>query len=114
VACARALERTCRPQDLLARAGDTELVAILPRLHFAGAALLAQRVHAELAGVALVERGTRVACHPSVGVASYPGRDIESANDLVRFAHAALSRARAEGRGHVCLYQHHGYLIQPT
>ena len=37
-----------------------------------------------------------------------------TSKDLLRFAHAALARAKAEGRGQVCLYQHHGYLIGPA
>jgi len=35
------------------------------------------------------------------------------ADALLRFAHAALSRAKAEGRSKICLYQHQGYLFQP-
>jgi GGDEF domain-containing protein len=48
-----------------------------------------------------------------VGVASFPAQGIETPRDLLRFAHAALARAKAEGSGRVCLYQHQGYLLQP-
>jgi len=70
---------------------------------FAGALTLADRVWREL----------RAARECSVGAACYPNRDVASARDLLRFAHAALARAKVEGRGKICLYQHQGYLFQP-
>ncbi len=114
VACARAVERACRDEDILARSGGDELVAILPGLHFAGAARVAERVLEEVAATAILDSGSRIPCQASVGIASYPGREIDSSKDLLRFAHAALARAKSEGRGQVCLYQHQGYLFGPA
>src|SRR5262249_41637839 len=81
--------------------------------HFAGGAVIAERVWREIRQTAVEENGARVTCEASVGVACFPSRDVTSAKDLVRFANAALSRAKAEGRGKICLYQHQGYLFQP-
>lgn len=113
-ACGRAIVRACRDQDLVGRAGGDEFVVLLPHLHFAGSIPVAERVVRAVRDTAIVEGGARVAAVASVGVASFPSRDIEGATDLLRYAHAALARAKAEGRGHVCLYQHHGYLLSPT
>lgn len=113
-ACGRAVARALRDEDFLARAGGDELVALLPRLHVAGAIPIAEQVWRAVRDTALVEGGARVAVAASIGVASYPARHIENANDLLRFAHAALARAKAEGRGQICLYQHQGYLLTPT
>jgi diguanylate cyclase (GGDEF)-like protein len=113
VACGRALVRACREGDLVARAGGDELVALLPGLHFAGSLGVAERAWRELHAAVVVDAGARVTGAASVGVASFPARDIESPKDLLRFAHAALARAKAEGHGRICLYQHQGYLFQP-
>jgi two-component system cell cycle response regulator len=113
-ACARAIARALRDEDLLTRPGGDEFVVILPRLHFSGCVGAAERVWREVQGTAILDAGSRISCGASVGVASYPSRDIDSSKDLLRFAHAALARAKAEGRGSICLYQHHGYLFQPT
>jgi diguanylate cyclase (GGDEF)-like protein len=113
VACARALARACRDGDLVARAGGDELVALLPGLHFAGSLAIAEKAWRELHATVIVDAGARITGAASVGVASYPSRDIESPTDLLRFAHSALARAKAEGQGRICLYQHQGYLFQP-
>jgi diguanylate cyclase (GGDEF)-like protein len=113
VAVARALLRACRAQDVVARAGGDEFVVILPGIHFFGAAGVAERVWREIRQTAVLEAGTRVACEASIGAASYPTKDIDTSSDLLRYAHAALARAKSEGRGRVCLYQQHGYLVQP-
>jgi diguanylate cyclase (GGDEF)-like protein len=86
------------------RAGADEFVVILPNTHFAGALTLAERVWREI----------RATAEASVGAACYPNRDVTTARDLLRFAHAALARAKAEGKGKICLYQHQGYLFQPA
>jgi len=114
VACARALVRACRDDDLVARAGGDELVALLPGVHFIGCIGLTEKIHRELAQTAIVEAGVRIPCAASVGVASFPSHGIETPKDVLRFAHAALARAKAEGHGRICLYQHQGYLFQPA
>jgi PleD family two-component response regulator len=103
-ACARAATRVVRDEDVVARAGDVLLV-IVPRLSLAASVPVAEAVRGAV---------REVAPAPAVGVACYPGRNIESADDLLRFARQALERARAAGRGRICLYQHQGYLLEPT
>ncbi|MFH0902679.1 MAG: diguanylate cyclase [Pseudomonadota bacterium] len=113
VRCARTLAQSCREGDVVTRASDDEFVVVLPNTHFAGSMVIAERVWRDVRGAAVIEEdGSRTACEVSIGVACYPSRDVTSARDLLRFAHAALARAKAEGRGKVCLYQHQGYLLQ--
>jgi PleD family two-component response regulator len=87
-------------------------VVLLPGLPFGGSLAIADRVWREVGAAQIVEAGARIACAASIGVASFPGKDVETAGDLLRLARAALARARAEGRG-ICLVQHHGYLYHP-
>lgn len=113
VECARALEQTCRQTDVVTRAGGDEFVVVLPNTHFAGSLLLAERIWRDIRAIRIVERPGAIGCEASIGVACFPNRDVTSATDLLRCAHAALARAKAEGRGKICLYQYQGYLFQP-
>lgn len=112
-ACARAVSTSCRDLDLVARAGGDEFVAVLPNAHLAVTLAIAERTWVRLRATQVEERGAQISCDASVGVACYPNRDVGSATDLLRLAHTALARAKAEGRGRICVYQHQGYMYQP-
>ena len=112
-AIGRTLRRICRQVDVVTRAEADEFVVILPNTHFAGSVVLAERVWREARATVVEDGEKRVSCDVSVGVACYPNKDVASARDLLRFTHAALARAKAEGQGKICLYQHQGYLFQP-
>ena len=49
-----------------------------------------------------------------IGAACFPGRELVTADDLLRMARAALARAKREDAGRVCIYQYQGYIYQPT
>jgi diguanylate cyclase (GGDEF)-like protein len=108
-AVANAALRSLRQIDVVTRYGATELAALLPKTHLAGALTCAERVRRETATVAVDEVKPVV----SMGIAFYPGKDVSDATDLMRMAARALERAREEGPGSICLYQHQGYLFQP-
>jgi len=98
-----------RQIDLVTRHADAELAALLPNTHFAGSVVCAERLHRALRSAA-VDGATPVV---SMGVAFYPGKDLSEPNDLLRMAVRALQRARQDGPGSICLYQHQGYLFRP-
>jgi diguanylate cyclase (GGDEF)-like protein len=98
-----------RQIDVVVRFGGAELAALLPNTHFAGSLVCAERLHLFAEKVRVEEVSPIV----SMGVAFYPGRDVSAPGDLVRLATRALDRAREEGRGRICLFQHQGYLFQP-
>jgi len=108
-AVANASLRSLRQIDVVTRYGAHELAALLPNTHLAGALTCADRLRRETA-TALVEDTRAVV---SMGIAFYPGKDVNDATDLLRMAARALERAREEGAGSICLYQHQGYLFQP-
>jgi diguanylate cyclase (GGDEF)-like protein len=114
VACARTVARSCRQTDVITRPGGDEFVVVLPGMHFTGCVTLAERIWREIRATVVQERDFKLACEACIGVASYPSRDVTTPKDLLRFAHAALARAKAEGRGRICLYQFQGYLFQPA
>src|SRR5262249_20309530 len=101
--------RSLRQIDVVTRYGPAELAALLPNTHLAGALTCADRMRREVAGVSIDELKPVL----SMGIAFYPGKDVNDATDLMRMAARALERAREEGPGSICLYQHQGYLFQP-
>jgi diguanylate cyclase (GGDEF)-like protein len=113
-ACGRAIARSCRDKDVVTHPGGDEFVVILPGSHFAAALGAAERVWRAVKSASIIEQGQTVYCEASIGVACFPSRDVAATRDLLRFAHTALTRAKAEGRGRICLYQYQGYLLQPA
>lgn len=101
-----------RKIDLVYRAGESGYLLVLPNTHFPGALAVAERVARDI-------RKIRVAAIPdlhasvSVGVSFFPNKDTHSLHDMLQLVDAALDRARGEGGGYVCLYQHQGYLYRP-
>jgi len=98
-----------RKIDLVHRVAPQTYLIVLPNTHFPGALSVAERI---------VRRGRNLpgldAPVPvSVGIAFFPSRDVRSCDDLLRVSEQALERARAEGGGSICLFQHEGYLYRP-
>ena len=86
-----------RPGDTVARYGGEEFALLLPATDVEGALLVAQRILAGLAGMAMEHAGAPCGTLSlSVGVASGDGRDPAA---LVRGADQALYRAKRAGRG---------------
>jgi len=112
-ACAQTITTTCREVDIVTRAGGDEFVVLLPNTHFAGSLAIAERLATELARTTIDLPAGAAPLRVSLGSASFPGREITTPRDLLRWADGALRRAKAEGPGHICLYQHHGYLLEP-
>jgi diguanylate cyclase (GGDEF)-like protein len=106
---ANAALRSLRQIDVVARYGTYEFAALLPNTHLAGALTCADRLRRETATAVIEDVRAMV----SMGIAFYPGKDVNDATDLLRMAARALERAREEGAGSICLYQHQGYLFQP-
>ncbi|MEM6995659.1 MAG: response regulator [Myxococcota bacterium] len=106
------IESSVRKIDLVFRADERGFMLVLPNTHFPGALAVAERIARDAKHV------RRSAALPddvtvSVGVSFFPNKDTHSLKDLLDLVDAALSRARGEGGGHVCLYQHQGYLYRP-
>src|SRR5260370_6581064 len=108
-AVAAASLRSLRQIDIVTRYGPSEMAALLPNTHVAGALICAERLRRESS------IGTIDDVRPTVsmGIAFYPGKDVSEPTDLLRSAARALDRARDEGPGSICLVQHQGYLFQP-
>ena len=93
-----------RPTDLLARYGGEEFVALLPDTGAEGALQVARQLGRRVGAAAIEHAGSAVSNRVTVslGVATWPQEDVDSAASLLRAADARLYRAKAQGRDQVC------------
>lgn len=108
-AVAAAALRSLRQIDIVTRYGPSEMAALLPNTHVAGALICAERLRRESNSTPVDDVRPTV----SMGIAFYPGKDVAEPTDLLRATGRALERAREEGPGSICIVQHQGYLFQP-
>jgi two-component system cell cycle response regulator len=106
------IETSVRKIDLVFRLDDRGYVLLLPNTHFPGALAVAERISLDSVKMRLdAEPAYRATV--SVGVSFFPNKDTHSVQDLLDLVGAALERARSEGGGKICLFQHQGYLYAP-
>jgi two-component system, cell cycle response regulator len=106
------IEVSVRKIDLVFRLDDRGYVLLLPNTHFPGALAVAERISLDSAKVR-IDADPEYRCTVSVGVSFFPNKDTHSVQDLLDLVGAALDRARTEGGGKICLFQHQGYLYAP-
>lgn len=110
VALRDVITSSIRKIDLVFRADDKGYVLALPNTHFPGALAVAERIWRD---AKRLEVPSGEPCAVSIGVSFFPNKDTHSLEDLLALVDAALERARSEGGGKICLYQHQGYLYAP-
>jgi diguanylate cyclase (GGDEF)-like protein len=97
---ARALEAAVRETDLVARYGGEEFVVLMPQTDLANASRLAQRLRRAIA------RATQLTVSGGVAMIG----TVETAEELLQRADAALYQAKAAGRDAV--YRHNGTEVE--
>jgi diguanylate cyclase (GGDEF)-like protein len=97
--------RALRDVDVLARYGGEELVALLPETSPAEALRAAERVREGVEAMRLTcqsgGESTVVGCTVSIGVATFPSAQVNSATGLVHLADECLYQAKQQGRNQV-------------
>jgi two-component system cell cycle response regulator len=106
------IEVSVRKIDLVFRLDDRGYILLLPNTHFPGALAVAERISLDSAKIR-IDGEPNYRCTVSVGVSFFPNKDTHSVQDLLDLVGAALERARSEGGGKICLFQHQGYLYAP-
>jgi two-component system, cell cycle response regulator len=100
---AKVLQRSVRETDAVARYGGEEFAVLLPRTPLTGALTVAERIWKELGALQAGPDGNlRVTA--SLGVSSFPHRNVLSPEQLLLTADEALYRAKHEGRNRICLH----------
>ncbi|MDQ3265786.1 MAG: diguanylate cyclase [Myxococcota bacterium] len=102
---AKVAKSSLRSVDLLARFGGEELIALLPETGLDEARIVAERIRAGIAGLRVEKRGSAepqlLRCTASIGLATFPAPELETAEALLRFADDALYTAKSSGRDKV-------------
>ncbi len=102
VHAARVIKNLLTSQDILARYGGDEFVAVISNSSKVIAAALAERIRTAIEDLRFPVIGRSVRISASVGVASAP-EDATSAHDLVEAADKAMYRAKQSGRNRTAL-----------
>jgi diguanylate cyclase (GGDEF)-like protein len=101
VAVAKLLGARLRPRDLAARYGGEEFVLVLPETNGSGAAVVAERVRANVEAAEVALDGGPLKVTISVGHATLFPALFESKEALLRAADVALYAAKDAGRNRV-------------
>jgi diguanylate cyclase (GGDEF)-like protein len=91
-----------RGNDLLARMGGDEFVALLPNTDVLGALTIAERLRSRTVGLTIECEGHRFSIAISVGIAGFSTGE-ETIDSTLARADQALYRAKTEGRNRVSL-----------
>jgi PleD family two-component response regulator len=103
------IDATLRKIDLVFPARPSGFLLTLPNTHFPGALAVAERIARDSkSGRTGIAAGS-----VSLGVSFFPNRDVHQLRELLELCDAALERARVDGGGRICLYQHQGYIYAP-
>lgn len=95
-----------RSSDCVARYGGEEFVCLLPNTTIEGAKVVAQRIHSEVAQLAIPHQGSQVSesVTVSVGMVSFVPSLQSSAQAMLSCADSALYLAKESGRNQTCVH----------
>jgi diguanylate cyclase (GGDEF)-like protein len=100
----RLMQKTSRQEDVIARYGGDELVALLPMTEMPAARASAERLRSIIETNCWDSPSGQLRITISIGVAVYPFLDISQAEQLPACADKALYRAKEMGRNHIVMY----------
>ena len=107
-ACLRILaervQSELRPADTLARWGGEEFVVLLPGAALDEACIIGERIRRRVESDPFVAGGEAIAITVSLGVSGHCRTSIDSPEQLIEQADAALYRAKAEGRNRLVVH----------
>ncbi len=104
VRIAEILAEHARSSDLVCRYGAEEFALLCPHTGKEGAVVAAERIWRAVAEEAFGEPDRPFRVTVSIGVASFPDEGIESPDQLLSAAEAALREAKNAGRNRVCVF----------
>jgi len=92
---------SARQYDEVGRYGGEEFAVLLPETSLEVATQVAERLREKIAAQTIMVDGKPVRVTASFGVACFPGEGVETINDLLKAADAALYKAKHAGRNRV-------------
>jgi diguanylate cyclase (GGDEF)-like protein len=100
-----------RTRDVAVRYGPDAALLLLPRTGLLDAVATAEQVLERFVDRGRTTGTARAAATASAGVASFPGRDVRDAEELLRGADHAVACAKRAGGGRVCGFRQHGLVL---
>lgn len=107
----RLLPDCVRDSDVVSRFGGEEFTILLPQTGLSGSLTAAERILSAVRSHRFAVGDGFERLTASIGVSSYPNRDVARAEDLLRTADQALYRAKRTGRDKISLHQPAGYFL---
>jgi diguanylate cyclase (GGDEF)-like protein len=101
VQTAALLLANARQYDEVGRYGGEEFAVLLPETSLEVATQVAERLREKIAAQSITVDGKKISITASFGVACFPGEGVETINDLLKAADAALYKAKHAGRNRV-------------
>lgn len=98
---AELLKQALRQYDMAARFGGEEFALILPGIALEEAVKVAERLRSQVEAFRFETASDPLGVTISLGIASHPGADIRTVDDLIREADYALYSAKRNGRNRV-------------
>ncbi len=93
-----------RPQDTLARWGGEEFVVLLPGAALDEASAIGERIRRRVEADPFIAGGAAISVTVSLGVSGHTRAPLDSPEQLIEQADAALYRAKAEGRNRLVVH----------
>jgi len=99
------LRETSRDSDVVTRYGGDEFVLVLPQTNSDNAVNMAERIRSKIENYSFEINNNNFNCTVSLGVATVPGKRIESSDYLLECADRALYESKRSGRNRVSVYK---------
>ena len=99
------LRETSRDSDVVTRYGGDEFVLVLPQTNSDNAFNMAERIRSKIENYSFNINNNNFNCTISLGVATVPGKRIDSSDDLLECADRALYESKRSGRNRVSVYK---------
>ncbi len=97
--------KSLRSSDVLARFGGEEFVLLLPNTDTGGAAAIAERIRGLIEKHTVTWGKDSVKLTLSAGVSTFPHKDAQSPDSLMKLADKALYSAKSDGRNKVAVFK---------
>lgn len=88
-----------RETDIVARYGGDEFSILVPNTGYQGAYIIAQKIQARINSYLFQNNGISIKIKVSLGLASMPGDQVQSPEQLIDFADKALYQVKKRGGG---------------